>query len=127
MFMFNLFDFIFPIFFIAVLILVIVGFFSAFKQSRKNAKAPRITVEAKVITKRADVSHHRHNVSSNEMDNYYTTSSTSYFVTFEVESGDRFELSINGSDYGMIVEGDKGKLTFQGTKFISFQRGSISF
>ena len=52
----------------------------------------------------------------------HTSTSTHYYVTFQVESGDRFELGVNGSDYGMLVEGDEGMLTFQGTRFLSFER-----
>ena len=44
-------------------------------------------------------------------------------MTFEVESGDRFELKVPRSEYGLIVEGDQGKLTFQGTRFLNFERG----
>ena len=45
-----------------------------------------------------------------------------YYVTFQVESGDRMELTVSGSDYGMLVEGDIGKLSFQGTRYLGFQR-----
>lgn len=50
------------------------------------------------------------------------TTSTRYFATFQVESGDRMELQMNGQDYGMLVEGDRGRLTFQGTRYLDFQR-----
>jgi len=52
----------------------------------------------------------------------HTTTSTRYFATFQVESGDRMELQMNGQDYGMLVEGDRGRLTFQGTRYLDFQR-----
>lgn len=32
------------------------------------------------------------------------------------------EFSVSGSEYGMLVEGDQGKLSFQGTRYLSFQR-----
>ena len=32
------------------------------------------------------------------------------------------ELGVNGHEYGMLVEGDFGRLTFQGTRYISFER-----
>ena len=51
-----------------------------------------------------------------------TTTDTSYYVTFQVESGDRMELSVTGSEYGMLVEGDEGKLSFQGTRYLGFER-----
>ena len=45
-----------------------------------------------------------------------------YYATFEFESGDRMEFSVPSDIYGLSVEGDRGKLCFQGTKFISFER-----
>ncbi|WP_330601554.1 DUF2500 domain-containing protein [Holdemanella porci] len=53
---------------------------------------------------------------------FHTTTSTSYYVTFLVESGDRIELCVSGTEYGMLVEGDTGRLTFQGTRYLSFER-----
>lgn len=32
------------------------------------------------------------------------------------------ELSVSGTEYGMLTEGDVGKLTFQGTRYIEFDR-----
>ena len=40
----------------------------------------------------------------------------------EIESGDRVELHAAGSEYGLLIEGDKGKLSFQGTRFLGFER-----
>ena len=52
----------------------------------------------------------------------FITSSTSYYVTFEVDSGDRIEFSMSGSEYGMLIEGDAGTLNFQGTRYLGFER-----
>ena len=43
-------------------------------------------------------------------------------LTFQVDSGDRMELHTTGQEYGMLVEGDKGYLTFQGTRYLGFER-----
>ena len=43
-------------------------------------------------------------------------------VTFEVESGDRIEFHITGLQYGKLKEGDTGVLSFQGTRYLSFER-----
>jgi len=51
-----------------------------------------------------------------------SSSTTTYFTTFEVESGDRMELKVPDKEYGMLVEGDEGKLTFQGTRYKGFER-----
>ena len=48
--------------------------------------------------------------------------STSYYVTFEFSGGERTEFSVKGKEYGMIAEGDTGILSYQGTRFISFER-----
>ena len=50
------------------------------------------------------------------------THSTWYYATFQVESGDRMEFSVTGIEYGMLAEGDTGKLSFQGTRYLSFER-----
>ncbi len=52
----------------------------------------------------------------------HTTTSTTYFVTFQVDSGDRMELPVGGYEFGMLAEGDRGKLSFQGTRYLGFQR-----
>lgn len=99
--------------------MVIFTFIRGIGEWNKNNHSPRLTVDATVVTKRSQVSHHHHNASNNAM---HTTHSTTYYVTFQVESGDRMELMVNGREFGMLVEGDYGKLTFQGTRYIGFER-----
>ena len=53
---------------------------------------------------------------------YDTSTFTSYYVTFQVESGDRMEFEVDGSDYGLLMQGDIGKLSFQGTRYLGFER-----
>ena len=99
-------------------IMFFVAFFSILIRSIgewfKNNASPRLTVPAKVVTKRDYHHRHRHGGLNHH--------STHYYVTFEVESGDRMELSLSGHEYGMLVEGDTGRLTFQGTRYLSFER-----
>ena len=64
----------------------------------------------------------RTEVSRHHTDNTMAHTFTTYYVTFQVESGDRMELTVSGSDYGMLVEGDIGKLSFQGTRYLGFER-----
>ena len=85
----------------------------------KNNKSPRLTVEATVVSRRMNTSSHVHNTGVGAGHMHY---STSYYVTFQVESGDRMELSVSGREYGMLAEGDRGKLSFQGTRYLSFER-----
>lgn len=115
---FNLFSILFTL----VFLMILVGFISILvanlRQWSKNNHSPRLTVEATVVTKRTNVSHHRHGTG----DDFHTTTSTSYYATFQVESGDRMELALTGVEYGLLVEGDRGNLTFQGTRFLGFAR-----
>lgn len=114
----------FEIMFFTVFIIV-VGTFIAFavkgiKTWNKNNHSPRLTVSAKIVSKRTQVSHHTNTAGMNGCAT--TTSSTHYFVTFQFESGDRMEFSVSGYEYGMLAEGDTGKLSFQGTRYLSFVR-----
>lgn len=116
---------IFGIFFFLIFALVLITFITTAVRGigtwHKNNQSPRLTVDARIVAKRTNVSHHhRNNASGNGMN--HTTTSTSYYVTFQVESGDRMELSMDGSEYGLLAEGDEGKLTFQGTRYLGFER-----
>lgn len=122
------FDGAFSIMFMLVFILVfgtiIVSLVRSVGQWNKNNNSPRLSVDATVVGKRQDVSYHRHHNAGDAtgMHGTHTTSSTRYYVTFQVESGDRMELMVDGMEYGMLIEGDSGKLTFQGTRYLGFER-----
>ena len=120
--MFGLLETLFPIFFIVIFVFVIGTFVSTgvkgFSQWQRNNNSPRLTVPATVVNKRTQVGHrHHHHDSHIHSYNY-----TSYFVTFQVESGDRMELEVPGGESGLLIEGDTGLLTFQGTRFLGFER-----
>ena len=121
---FDLFSTLVPIFFGIVFAFIIgmmiVMFVHIVKEKRKNDASPRLSVPATVTSKRTNVSHHHHHGSNDHMD--YTTTDTTYYATFQVESGDRMELHMSGHDYGMLVEGDRGTLHFQGTRYLGFDR-----
>ena len=71
-----------------------------------------------VVAKRENVSvHHHHGNGAG-----HTTRSTTYCVTFQFDGGDRLELRLPGREYGLLTEGDTGLLTFQGTRYLSFER-----
>lgn len=106
--------------FAIVFLVVIINAAKSGKRWKYNNSQPVLTVEARVVGKRADVSSHYHN--SNDNLETHNFSNTSYYVTFQVESGDRMELHVSPNEYGLLVEGDFGKLTFQGTRYLGFQR-----
>lgn len=115
------FDVLFTLVFLLVIGTFVVTAVRGVSQWNKNNNSPRLTVGATVVAKRTDVSHHHHSGGVNHAG--HTTTSTRYYVTFQVESGDRMELSMDGHAYGMLVEGDCGKLSFQGTRYLGFERG----
>lgn len=122
--MFGAFGVMFMVVFIAVAVIIIVTIVRGVGTWNKNNQSPRLTVHAAIVSKRMNVSHHTH---ANAGDisgahGYHSTSSTMYYVTFQVASGDRMELSVSGPEYGMLAEGDEGELSFQGTRYLGFER-----
>lgn len=114
------FNILFPLMFLCVLGIIAYTIIGNICTWNRNNHSPRLTVPVTVVAKRMEVTHH-HNNGTNNMGGM-TTTHTSYYVTFQVESGDRMELRVDGSDYGMLVEGDAGKLSFQGTRYLGFER-----
>ena len=98
--------------FVLVLGSIIVTLIRGVGEWNKNNQSPKLTVPATVVAKRSDV--HR------GIETMHTF--TSYYVTFQVESGDRMEFEISDMEYGMLAEGDSGELTFQGTRYLNFRR-----
>ncbi len=115
--MFNIFGILFAIGFVFVIGVFIVIFAKGIGQWSKNNKSPRLTVPATLIAKRTNVSRHHHGG-----DHHHHHTSTSYYATFQVESGDRMEFLISGQEYGLLMEGDRGNLSFQGTRYLGFAR-----
>ena len=112
--------------FVTLMFVVVFGLFiviavKGISQWNKNNHSPRLTVPATIVSKRTNVSHHHHhNHGGTGM--HHTTHSTTYYVTFQVDSGDRMELCVAGHEFGMLIEGDRGMLTFQGTRYLGFER-----
>ena len=101
-----------PVIFVLVFGIIIVTMVRGVGEWNKNNQSPKLTVPVTVVAKRSDV--HR------GIETMHTF--TSYYVTFQVESGDRMEFEVSDMEYGMLAEGDSGELTFQGTRYLSFQR-----
>ncbi len=105
----------FPVLFLAVFLLVfgtiLTTIFRNVRQWRKDNASPVLTVPAKVTGKRTQVSGGRN-----------TMAATRYYATFEVESGDRMELTMTGEQYALLAEEDLGRLTFQGSRYLGFER-----
>ena len=125
---FSSFDSFDSIMFTIVPVIVVIGFIVVLGSSlvtavrgtaqwNRNNQSPRLTVDAELVSRRTNVS-----TFHNGTDMCHTSSSTTYYVTFQVDSGDRMEFSVSGQEYGLLAEGDRGKLTFQGTRYLGFER-----
>ena len=111
---FGAFGVMFTIVFVVVIGMFVATAVKGIGEWNKNNNSPRLIVPAVIVAKRTNVSRHHH-------DNHHHTTTT-YYITFEVESGDRMELHVDGGEYGLLVEGDTGLLTFQGTRYLGFER-----
>ncbi|RVT57169.1 DUF2500 domain-containing protein [Niallia taxi] len=113
--------------FIGIIFIFVIGsiLFTIFKgigQWHKNEQSPRLSVPAIIKAKRTDVSRSSNNDNNSLSSSTYTT----YYLTFEFESGDRTEFHVSGKEYGLVSENDTGILNFQGTRFLGFERNSIN-
>ncbi len=91
----------------------------------RNNRSPRETAEARVVTKRMKVSGHGGHAGARTvsgMNGAGFSTYTRYFVTFELENGKRLELGMKDPEYGMLAEGDRGRLSYQGTRYLGFER-----
>ena len=116
---YSAFQIIFYLIFAAVIGCFIVTAVRGIRTWHKNNNSPRLTVHATVVSKRQNTSVHHHHYDNTAM---HTSTSTSYYATFQFDSGDRLELHVSGPDYGLLAEGDTGDLTFQGTRYLGFDR-----
>lgn len=114
-FMFSAVPIFIGIIFIAVVAMFIFGIGSSVKQYASNKSKPVETLPARVIAKRP----HTWGGTGD------SSAHTSYYITFELESGERLEMPVSDNFYGMNVEGDTGMLTHQGTQMMSFEREII--
>lgn len=115
-----MFDFVGTVLPIFGVVIVAIIFFSSIRGIREwgnNNKQPVLSVSSRIVSKRIDVvqKHDR-------QDQISSQTRTTYYITFEVESGDRMEFCVKGPEYGLCADGDSGQLTFQGTRYLGFKR-----
>jgi len=110
--LFNTMVVIVPIIIIGVFVFILIKGLGEWSSNNQSAI---LTVPAEVVTKRS-----RTSGSAGD-----SSASTSYYVTFQMDSGDRMELKMNGKEYGMLAEEDLGTLTFQGTRYQGFERRKL--
>ncbi len=115
---FRIFPVLFSIMFVLIVGMFIAALVRSAKREHKNNRSPRLTVEATVVSKRMQVGSNMHRSDDMIQHNAYSK----YYATFQFASGDRLELPVSGTEYGMLIEGDHGMLSFQGTRYLGFER-----
>lgn len=120
---FTVFPIIFSIGFITILVIFLVTAIKGLLEWNKNNHSPRLSVPAKVVSKRINVSRRHHHTGAGN--HYHHHTYTHYYVTFQVDSGDRVEFVMGGDEYGLLCEGDSGILSFQGTRYLGFDRNPL--
>ena len=94
---------------IYVLVFILVCFASlAFVRWIRNENSPVHRASAKIIHKRRK--------------KHLRTHKSSYHVTFLAEHGEQIELRVKYDEYDALAVGDKGTLTYQGTRYKGFER-----
>ncbi|GAB4185334.1 MAG: hypothetical protein Fur006_23650 [Coleofasciculaceae cyanobacterium] len=97
------------IFFLIFVVIFLLGLRKELTKWRYNNQQPVLSITARVVAKRTHVSG-------------FEKSSSYYYCTFEVRDGTRHEFYVGGEEYGQLVEGDTGTLTYQGTRYRGFDR-----
>ena len=110
--------------FVVILVSIVITMLRRITIWDENNHTPQLTLPAQVVSKRADISYYKHTNTGDTTatHGYHMTSNTYHYVTFEFDNGDRKEFFVKGSEYGLLKEGDKGNLCFQGTRYLSFER-----
>lgn len=113
-----------PLLVLAIFILFAVTLVKGAAQWSKNNNSPRLTVACVIVDKRAETTMHQTPIAGDASGahGYQTMTDTTHFVTFQVESGDKIEFTVSGSEYAQLAEGEQGRLTFQGTRYLGFER-----
>lgn len=106
---------IFVLFFVVVIGVILFGVVKGVSQWSYSNAQPVQSLPAEMVTKPTDMSGGSMNSTGRV--------NTLYYATFDVEGGQRQEFSVSGHEYGLLAEGDRGTLTFQGTRYKGFARG----
>ena len=97
--------------FVVVIGAIIFGLVKAGRTAAANQAAPEVNAVAMIVDKRVET----HGGGESSV-------SQTHFVTFQQPSGERFELQVSASEYGLLVVGDRGTVAMKGTRYLGFNR-----
>lgn len=108
-----------PIFVIVMIVIIAISAGSGLLQWGRNNSSPTLTIPARIVSKRSEIRQQQL-----QDEGVASRTSTTYYLTYEIEGGSRMEFKVDGHEYGMSAEGDRGQLSYQGTRYHGFQRQS---
>ena len=109
----------------AVLFLIVSGGIAAIivtgiVRKKRNDRAAQTTVDASVLEKHTTVQ--RHPVAGDTTGAHGYTRFTSRHVTFLTTDRAQRTFDVDETVYDALTEGDRGRLTYQGSRFVGFVR-----
>ncbi len=111
----DLFPYLLMLIFAVAFIIVVSFIFKKISRWQSNNHCEKVTVDATVVSLRSKIDY------QNNGELYHPHDPSRYYVTFKFESGEKKEYQVTDSVYFSFIEGENGKLTYQGTRFISFE------
>ena len=74
------------------------------------------TVDAMIVRKRQSCTQHHHGAEI-----FTDHEKMNYFITFQFDKNTRVELQVKEYHYDLLFDGERGRLTYRGKKFIRFR------
>jgi len=109
----------FILFFVVIAGVVLFQVLRGVGEWSRNNGMPVLTAHARIVSKRNKFSHSSDPDGPGPMT---SSTSTSYYITYQLDSGERMEFAVRGREFGLLAEGDEGDLTYQGTRYHGFRR-----
>jgi hypothetical protein len=97
---------------------ILIGVLRGLAEWASNSGRPLLSEAARVVTKRTEVR-------GTGLRNQPGRTWTIYYCTFQFADGGRREFRVPDEEFGLLVEGDEGILTSQGTRYRGFRRHNV--
>ena len=110
--------------FVLVGITILFSLVKAIRDWKYNQSQPILTVAARVVAKKADVTRGiRPNLARIEHDKFMAryAQTVKYYLAFILEDGQQLKFRVKRKEFDRIEKEDAGKLTYQGTRFLGFK------
>lgn len=121
---YDSFNVLFSFMFLIVAAVIVVTIIKSMAQHHRDNNSPRLNVKAVVVDKREEIRHEQQPVAGDVTGahGYHIKISSSYWITFQVESGDKMDFLVDGNEYKRLSEGEEGNLLFQGSRYLGFEK-----